>query len=489
MYFPVSFKLYYMTLLRKSVITGILTIVVIIVGFIFLLKGCLAKYDERSVKTPALVFEKDRKAIIFSIVEFQKATSYSRKGNFVRKSVNTNYYIQTNDGETAALIHSKKIKNHRDIRQYPVEILGASGTTAWLFMGEPMAFDAITLNKTADSKILEEKNPALLGKLPVERQFYSFNNTDNNIYFTAKDGTKWQLNTQTLLITSSSYQKNQSAIAQKLDVLQQQEKLIQANLDTLYQQKSLGLSKDYADKKISYPEYRQLNNNYYIERDQLNSVLDSFRVQLRKWEKDKRKMEETERTIENLQRTNLSFSQTKQNQDTVAGQWFGIYSDEELEKLYDRVSDQAAHDETIRRKLFAGSFSISKNEDAIINKAAAKSSSTVDFLAAGFLVNKKTGRPVRLPGNQSFLIVHKEQVGREGKILITNVTADGKASWTYNTQLADWADWVYTGKSLYIFGVNNKSLGSNESNILICLNLENGKASMFDYFTNKLVKD
>jgi hypothetical protein len=374
-----------------------------------------------------------------------------------------------------------------------VEILGASATAAWLFMGEPMAFDPFTLNRVADIKILEEKNPGLKGKLPVERQFYNFNNTDNNIYFTAKDGTKWQLNTQSLVITSSNYQKGQSALAQKLALLEQESKKVQDDLDTLYQQKSMGAGKDYADKKISYAQYQQLNNLYYKERDRLYNVRDSIREQKRKLEQDKRSIEDTERMIEGLQRSNLSFSQTKQNQDTAAGVWFGMYNEEEIQKLYDRVSHQIAYDETVRRKLLVGTYSITKNEDAVINKASINAKGNTDFLAAGFLVNKKTGQPLRLPGpqgslsNQSFLVVHKEQVGREGKILLTNLTKDGQINWTYNTQLTDWADWAHTGKTLYVFGVNNKNLSSNESNILLCINLENGRAAMFDYFTNKLV--
>ena len=477
-----------MLLFRKPVITIVAAIVIIVLGFIFLLRGCLAKYDERSVKAPALVFEKDGKVVIFSIVEFQKATSYSQKGSFVQKTVSTNYYIQTNDGTTAALISTKKIKNHRDIKQYPIEMLGASGTMAWLFIGELMAFDPFTLDKTADIKILEEKNPALKGRLPAERQFYTFNTADKHIYFTATDGTKWQLNTQSLLITASGYQKNQSPGKQQLELFEKQVKQIQNDLDTLYQRKSLGASKDYSNKKISYAQYTVLSNEYYKERDRLNKLRDSISEIKRKWEKELRLTTDTDRAIENLQHTHLSFSSTKQNQDTSAGAWYGLYSDEELEKLYDRVSNQIAYDETARRKLFAGSYSRSKYDDAIINKVAAKAINNTDFLAAGFLINKKTGMPIHLPGNQSFLVAHKDKVGAEGKIMMTSITPDGKTNWTYNSQLTNWIDWIYTGKMLYVFGVNNKNLSSSECNIVQCINLENGKAVIFDYFKNKLVE-
>ncbi|MEQ1677232.1 MAG: PA2928 family protein [Chitinophagaceae bacterium] len=194
-------------LLRKPAITIILGIAVLVLGFIFLLKGCLAKYDERFIKVPALYFEKNGKAVVFSIVEFQKTTSYSRKGNMTQKSVSTSYYVQTNDGATTAFIANKKIKGHRQVKNFPIEMLGASGITAWLFMGEPMAFDAFTLEKKADIAILETANGQLQGKFPAERQFYHFNRADNNVYFTATDGSKWKLDTRTLKATPSAYQK------------------------------------------------------------------------------------------------------------------------------------------------------------------------------------------------------------------------------------------------------------------------------------------
>ncbi|MBL7747872.1 MAG: hypothetical protein JNM19_10620, partial [Chitinophagaceae bacterium] len=277
-----------MTLMRKSLLTGAVAVIAIIAGFIFLLKGCLAKYDERFMRTPALVFEKNDSAVIFSIVEFQKTTSYSRKGGFVRKSVNTQYYIQTNDGRSAALLLSQKIKNHRAIKNFPVEVLGASGHSAWLFMGELMAFNAFTLEKTADIEMLEQKNPSLKGKFPKERQYYLYNRNDSNIYFTATDGTKWQLNTRSLTISSSSYRKDESPLEYQLSQLEKNIKQSQDDLDSLYQQKNYRAAADYRTKKITAAEYQQITKTYYAEREQLGRVRDSLQNIKRQWEKNKR---------------------------------------------------------------------------------------------------------------------------------------------------------------------------------------------------------
>lgn len=477
-----------MLLLKKPVLIILLTIAGVILGFVFLLKSCLAKYDERFCKTPALVFEKEKKIVVFSIVQFEKTTSYSQKGGMTSKSVNTQYYIQNNDGETAELLGNKKIKGHRDIKNFPVEILGATGNTAWAFIGEPMAFNPFTLDKIADIKILEEKNDQLTGKFPEERKFYNFNTDDNSISFTAKDGSKWKLNTQTLVASPSSYQKKSSSIQDRATEIEQEIKAVQVELDSLYQQKMIRPSQDYAAKKISYATYQQLNKQYYQGRDILYDVRDSLYKIRNDWSKNIRKTEEIERNIENLQRSNSSFSQIKANQDTITSQWFGIYSQEEVDKLHDKVSSQAIYDETERRNFLAGNYSISKNEEAIINKSSLKNVSPIDFLAGGFLLNKQTAHPITLTSTQSYLVVHKDQVGKEGKILITNITKAGKVLWTYNTNLTEWSDWILQNNYLFVFGVNNKNLSSNEPNILECINLIKGLAAKYDYFTQKKVE-
>jgi hypothetical protein len=474
-----------MTLLRKSILSGVLLLALLIFGFIFLLKGCLAKYDERFIHAPALLFEKNGKAVVFSIVEFQKTTSYSRNGGFVRRSVNTSYYVQLNDAETADEIKNVKVKKHRQVKSFPVEVLGASGDHAWIFMGEPMAFDAWSLSKFADISILEEKNPSLKGRFPAEKQFYNFSEAEQALYFTATDGSKWKLNTVTLAATASDYKKGNKQSDIRLKALETELMTIRSYQDSLYQQKNYRASRDYSDKKISYDAYRQITNEYYAERSRLDKLRDSLQTLKYKLEASKREADDHEREIEQLQRSNISFSQIKQNQDTLNGTWYGMYTEEELDKLSDRVSDQAVYDETVRRKLYSGTYSYNRNGDAVINKKETRPVSQADFLAGGLLISKSTARPVVLPGGAFFLVVHKQQLGREGMILVSKLGLDGKLAWVFNTGLTEWADWKMGSNRLYIFGVSNKELSSSECNLLHCINLDNGRAASFDYFKNK----
>lgn len=474
-----------MLLTKKPVLLIILTIAGAVFGFIFLLKSCLAKYDERSIKTPALVIQKDGKTVIFSIGKFDKTTSYSQKGGFTSKSVSTTYSIQTNDGETAELLLTRKIKNHLDIKNFPVEVLGSAGTTAWTFIDEPMAFDAFTLEKKADIGMLEIKNPSLKGKFPVERKYYSFNRTDHNIYFTATDGSKWQLNTATLIASASDFQNNESPLANKLNQIESEIKENQIKLDTLWQQKSQQPYKDYSAKKNNYNQYQLATTFYYQERERLNDVNDSLQKIKNDLGKNKRQIEDKERAIESLQRSSTSFSQAKVNQDTVGGTWYGLYSIDELNKLTERVYIQNIYDETSRRRLFSTNYFQSKYGEEMINKAAAKNLVTNEFLEGGFLLNKINAEPIHLSADQSFIIVHKDKIGKDGKIIISNVTGDGKVLWEYNTQLSQWNDWSCSGNMLIIFATDNKNLSSGESNVLLCVDLKKKSASKYDYFTKK----
>lgn len=473
-----------MTILRKSVITVFLTIIAIVVGFIFLLKGCLAKYDERFARLPAMVFEKNGKTVIFSIVEFQKTTSYSRKGNMVRRSIRTSYYVQNNDGETAALLGSKKAKSGRSVKNHPVEILGPSGSTAWIFMGEPMAFDAFTLEKIADIAILEAKNPLLKDKFPAERKYYTYNPYDQKVYFTATDGGKWTINNKTLNCDPAPTRDYGSPQDAEIAAIEDSLAANKEAMDSLQLNKNVQAVKDYSTQKITRAEYERISKEYYAERSQLSKHRDELQEIQRKLEQEKRDADGEERNIENLQRINQGFSQSKSNQDTINGTWFGLYNQEELDQTNDNINRYPLSDETMRRKLFTSSYTVSKYGYGNFNKKLAKPVSGTDFLDGGFLLNKKTARPL-LTGSGLYLVVHREKLGREGKVMLSALGKDGTVKWTLDTGLTDWSDWASTSGFLYVFGTDNKELSSSECNVLLCINLEKGSSARYDYFKNK----
>ena len=486
-----------MKTLSRPWLIALLVIIVLTGGILFLIRSCINSgfggapkgMKEQYASVPALYLEKDGKGVIMTIMPHLKIHSYSRQGNMVRKSASTSYYLQINDAISTAKLKEIKVKSQSDIKNHPVEVLGASGPLAWVFIGEPMAFDALTLEKKADIPILEQKNPALTGKFPGERRYYRFDPASTLLYFTALDGSKWKLNTQTLLAVETNDDGTQNSIEQLIEEVEAAEKQHRADMDSLYEQKNRRPSDDYAARRISQAEYSRITKEYYADREMLNKRRDSLRErknQLRDLERNGRDLD---RKLENLLEGTPNYNELYVNQDTINGQWFGLYSPAEFKKLSNSLQDNAENDETARRQLYISSLDEKRPGQFTLNKDAANSpASQSGFLHGGFLLDKKTARPIRLPGND-FLIIYREQIGRDARILLGRVSVTGKVSWTINTGLKEWGDWFYNGRQLLILGKDNEELSSGQINLLLRVDISNGRVSRYDYYDDELRKE
>jgi hypothetical protein len=469
----------------KPLLTVGATVIVIVGGFIFLLRGCLSKYDERAALAPVLYFEKDGKSVVFSIVKFERATSYSRKGNMVSKSVSTNYFVQINDATTGEKIADKKIKHHSDIKSYPIRVMGASGNNAWVFIGEIMAFDPFTLEKIADIEILEQKNPSIKGKLPNEERYYKFNHADNNITFTAVDGSTWQLDTKTLQAAETNAGADDDDDEKQVKHLQTLLKEFNAKQDSLMEQKLRRPSRMLQNKEITMAQYQAITKEFYAERTLLYKERDSLYALQSKAAHKERANDDLKRRIANLQGDRVHFSQIKVNQDTINGIWYGLYTKQELEKLYNHMQHDAVYGETSRRQLYSSGFAPDKNGDFIINKDEAMQIGNNGWLDGGLLLDRNTGKPVQPGHSSSFLIVYKNQIGNDGKIQVCRTGIDGKQAWTFDTGLKEWKDFLCTGRQLFVLGTDNSELSGDDCNVLWCIDLASGKAAHYDFFTDK----
>lgn len=477
-------------MLKKTVAGGLLTLGALIVGFFFLIRSCLSRYDERHAVSTPLTFEKDGKTILFSIVKFDKTMSYSRSGGFVRKSVSTSYSVQTNDAATGAVIAEKKLKNSRKIKSYPVEIMGATTNAAWIFLGEPMAIDPFTFTIIADLKALEEKNPALKGKLSTDRKYYAFDPADNSLLITANDGIAYRLNTTTLQAMATDEDSNADPAEARLKYL---DKLLEKNRkeNDLNYERFRANNRLYSERKLSPAAYKDSSIFFEKERGRLSQLRDSLDA-LQREARDQQMNNSTQKSMrESFLRGSTSFSSIKVNCDTLQGRWYGLYTNEELEKLWERFDYRTTHGDAARNKFFTASLAVKnpgrKPAEWIIGEEKTKTGNGV-YLQGGFLLDKFTALPVRLSNPDGWLVVYKDKIGNEGQIMVTRLDKNGKETWTITSGLKDFFHWEIQGNRLILTGVDNKELSSSEPNVLHIADLTSGQMISYDFFTNKVRK-
>ncbi|MET0465623.1 MAG: PA2928 family protein [Chitinophagaceae bacterium] len=471
-----------MTLPVKFTLSLLLFMGLLVLGFMFLLRGCLSKYDERSILPKVLYFKEGNKEIVFSIVKFDKTTSYTQSGGFTSKSVNTTYSLQINDAITGEKLNEKQIIAHSEIKNHPVKIMGAAGKFVWAYINEPIVFDPFTLQTVATVKELEDKNPALKGGFPAEERFYEFDNVEQRLYLTAKNGSRWVIDGQTFLATT--HPLKETAIKARIKELDQLIAESNARQAVLMEEKLRNPSKRLAAKEIDFRTYQQYTNEFYKSRDSLYKNRDSLDKLRRELDDNRRSVEELETRAASLQKR-FQFTQAKLNADTTNGQWIGIYAEDEMEELSDRVSYQAAYNDAARRLCYITTYTPNTRGEMVIHREQAVTPNPHEhFLNGGFLTSNETGKPLRL-SDGSFLLIYKNEVGNNGKILLSKLTIDGKTGWTYDTGLTEWANYIFTGKQLIITAEDNKELTGDDCNILLLIELQTGKAEKYDYFYQK----
>jgi hypothetical protein len=477
--------------MSKRILIRIAVVVVLVAaGSFLLIRSLLSRHDERAAvgggggsqsASQFLVFEKDGKGVIFSLVRYDRTISYSRQGGSTRKSIQSTYYAQTNDLATAAKNGSEKIKGSGELKAYPVELLGAAAGKAWLFAGELMAWDPFSLRKAADAALVEEKNPALRGKLIHERRYYEFDNDAQQIILTAADGARYHLNAITLVAAPADEQEAKPNAAKK-----QLKELEQTRMETNEQHKKAydrfrEFNRQYREKILTFQQYKDSTGPIEKETRQLELLRDSLDQLIRTARNNKDAEESAEQMKEKSRRTGTGFSGMRLNSDTLDGAWYGLYTAEKLETVHERFTYQTLYDETARTRLYTAPLTGEK-QNRLIGEDKQPAGDAV-YLQGGFLPDKETGTPFHYEGG--FLVVHKDRLGNEGTVQLTHVATSGRQRWTFATGLKEFYDWQLKGHRLVITGLDNSELSAGQVNVLLILDLRSGKAVSYDFFTDK----
>ena len=477
-------------MIKRTVFGIVIITALVIVGFGLLLRSCLGKYDERAMISYPLIFEKNGKAIIFSLLRFDRTTSYNQNGGFVQKTVSSSYFIQANDAVTAGPIKEEKIKSHSDISSYPIEIMGACSGKAWLFAGEPMAFDPFSLEKMADIKMMESRNPSLAGKFSTERKYYELDTLHGILDITLKDGSKYRLNTATLIASAVNDEDLPAdPVKAKTKILEDALKNIETASKLSFQHYQEASSR-VGNRPSADRSYREPVNKFENERKFIDRSRDSIYALQREVSDERSNLQLLESRFRSLQIGNISFGSIKVNTDTFFHAWYGLYSKEELGKVTHQFDYRSSYDDAARNKLWKAGISATDSNKKFTGWNIAEEKQTLGngvYLQGGFLLSKQTGLPIHLTNPPGFLVVYKEEVGNAGKIFIARVDTSGKQQWVMNTGLKDFSYWILQGNQLIITGIDNKELTSGENNLLHTIDIVTGHYCTYDFFTDKMV--
>lgn len=107
------------------------------------------------------------------------------------------------------------------------------------------------------------------------------------------------------------------------------------------------------------------------------------------------------------------------------------------------------------------------------------------FLNGGFLLNPISLTVIQLDNTESFLIMHKKQIGEGTPVLLSKVKTDGTIVWKVELPIAHINNLIYTENKLIILSNDGKDIsGSTDNNIYIVIDLLSGDYLKIDLFKN-----
>ncbi|MEO7522696.1 MAG: hypothetical protein ABIT58_01305, partial [Ferruginibacter sp.] len=193
--------------------------------------------------------------------------------------------------------------------------------------------------------------------------------------------------------------------------------------------------------------------------------------------------------LKDLRRTGLDFNQLKVNQDTCNHQWLGLYSRGEIETINTTLSFTPQFGQDERRQFYNAAYDRSSHNPFEITKPILQvSTATKFYLNGGFLADKQTGNAIQLTDPAGYMMIHKKIIGPEGEIIIGRISSEGKTLWEINTGVKQWIDYKFTGNSLFIFGNDNKEIGSGDCSIFLVVDCRSGSVKVYDYFKDQMRK-
>jgi ASC-1-like (ASCH) protein len=443
----------------------------IILGFVFLMRSCLSQWDTFGTMGWPGVTE-DQKSLVI-IKSYSKTNSYSQNNGMTHISQSTTFYLEKIDLTTGKVSKKKKLMNQRKIKNGGLQCYGGYKNRLWVFANNLRAYDMNTLEQVVKLEDIENKNPQLKGKLPVENHYYDAHINMGYITITALDGDKFNIMLDDL--HAELIDPDQDSFNEFSSGFQKEKEALKFRMDSL--------EKSYYSSNISR-KYDEMSK----KRDEIYAKLDSIQ-----------KIEENARELfdaNNDLKTALEDFGTWSNsdiggwvimKDTTAGYGYILKKDEPSDKYFDLSNFSSLGSESDKVKLYRMQLEINKESRSRYddyNVIKTETLGTDKYLQGGFMRNYRTAKIQQLKNPDGFIIFSRDIIGNKGKLLVTRIDLNGKKLWQTNALMSfDVTFTTATPSHLIICGVfdQEKQPSYANSDALRIIDLKTGAVTSVKY--------
>ncbi len=454
--------------------TGLWAMVIIggiVIGFIFLMRSCLSQWDKFGTMGWPGVTE-DQKSLVI-VKSYSKTNSYSQKNGMTHISQSTTYYLEKIDLATGKVSQKKKLMNQRKIKKGSLQCYGGYKDKLWIFANFLRAYDMNTLEEVVKIEDIENKNPQLKGKMPVENQYYDAHINMGYITITALDGDKYNIMLDDL--HAELINPNEDSFKEFIKQFQKEKEAIKFSLDSL--EKTYYGSNDYR-------KYEEMS----IKRNALSNVLDS----IQDIEENAREMFDEEQDLkEELEDFGAWSSSDIRNwvvmKDTLMGNGYLLDKDQPNDKNFDLSNFSSMGSETDKVNLYRMQLEVNKESHSRYDDYNVIKTETIGsdrYLQGGFMRNYRTAKIQQLKNPGGFIIFSRDIIGNKGKLLVTRIDLNGKKLWQTDALMSfDMAFTTATDAYLIIYGTfdQDKSPSFASSDALRIIDLKTGMVVSVKY--------
>lgn len=445
-----------------AILWGMVIVGGLVLGFIFLMRSCLEKYDTfGTVGWPAVT--EDQKSLVI-VKSYSKTNNYNQENGITHISRSTNFYLEKIDLVTGKVTKKKKLMNQRKVKG-SLKCFGGYKDKIWIYANYLRAYDMNTFEQVIKIEDIESKNPELKGKMPTEDQYYDPHINLGYITITAQDGDKYRLMLDDL--HAELIDEKEDSFDEFNKGFEKEKLALRASLDSL--------DKAYYSSN-NYNKYDEFNN----KREALNNVLDS----LQNIEANAREIfqaqQDLKRELEEFDPWSSSdIGDWVINKDTTGGYGYMITKEAPDDKNFDYSNFNSYGSESDKVQLYKMKIEANKESHSSYDRfLVVKTEETKDrYLQGAMMKNFRTGRAQQLKNPGGYILFSRDIIGNKGKLLVTRIDLDGKKLWQTDALMSFQLSFTMaTDNYLIICGVldSNKSPSYGLADALRILDLKTG---------------